>query len=158
MHVRLYTLHSLTQFELPKPPKGDYNHNYTALRVKADSPIDADCVAVRLYTLAVHCTPPATRHNTLGVENKEPPATALAGDGPMVATLAQQDLRRRRPFCNEPNRSALQQRRGGCRDRSEFKNRTEQNQLHRGTDGPPGAPLSRAPTALQPRSHGHEAR
>ena len=26
---------------------------------------------------------------------------------------------------NEPNRSALQQRRGGCRDRSEFKNRTE---------------------------------
>ena len=26
----------------------------------------------------------------------------------------------------EPNRSALQQRRGGCRDRSEFKNRTEQ--------------------------------
>ena len=29
----------------------------------------------------------------------------------------------------EPNRSALQQRRGGCRDRSELKNRTEQNLL-----------------------------
>jgi hypothetical protein len=26
----------------------------------------------------------------------------------------------------EPNRSALQQGRGGCRDRSEFKNRTEE--------------------------------
>ena len=53
---------------------------YKGVKLKADSPIDADCVAVRLYPLAVHCTPPAARQNTLGVENKDPPATALAGD------------------------------------------------------------------------------